>query len=104
MLNRTAVAKLPILRPKRRRVSWPITHHCLEDTSMSPVPRNARLFRFLAVAASATSIALMLGTGSNADQLKCMSLSTESCSRLPQHQFKPHRRLAQDDLDDCQKC
>ena len=67
-------------------------------------PLSVRLFRFLAMAASAASIALMLGTGSNADQLKCMSLSTDFCPSLVQHQIETHRRLAQDNSDVCQKC
>jgi hypothetical protein len=71
---------------------------------MSIAPLSARLFRFLAVVASAAFIVIMLGTGSHANQPKYMSLSTNFCSKLLQHQTRTHRRLAEDDSDDCQKC
>ena len=52
-----------------------------EDSTMSIAPLSARLFRFLAVVASAQSIVLMLGTGTQADPTTSLSLSPAYSSK-----------------------
>jgi hypothetical protein len=93
-------ATINMFNPNRNNVIAHIVHRLTYISSgLREVP-----FRFLAAVASAAFIALMLGTDSNADQLKCMSLSPDFCSRLVQHQIKTHRLLAQENSDVCQKC
>jgi hypothetical protein len=69
---------------------------------MSNAPLSARLFRFLAVVASAPFIVLMLGSGSHADTTTVSESPAFSSKSLPNH-FAPQRRVAQSD-DECLQC
>ena len=86
------------------RVQGRIAHQPQEDTTMSTAPLSVRLFRFLAVVASAPFIVLMLGALSNADQLTSVSLSPAFASKSLRFQFNHLRRLAQVPITPEERC
>ena len=66
-------------------------------------PLSTRLFRFLAVVASASFIVLMLGTGSRADQNTSVVLSPTLSSKSKLIHLHEMRHLAQAELT-CAQC
>ena len=74
---------------------------------MSIAPLSARLFRFLAVVASAALIVLMLGTGSHADQNVSLVLSPTISSKSPIFHWHGMIQLAEEPPSsewNCAKC